>query len=123
MLGAPMMRGVRVGCAVVTLATACGRNDVSFYNGGAADGSLQTPRIDSIGRDGVAFSNGYAANAVCAPSRASIMTGRYSTRFGFEFTPFFKIGVSIFEAMAERDPSPLKLIVHRKEADAMRPYN
>ena len=52
-----------------------GFNDVSFYNGGAADGSLQTPHIDSIGRDGVAFTNGYAANAVCAPSRASIMTG------------------------------------------------
>ncbi|HTK99000.1 MAG TPA: sulfatase-like hydrolase/transferase [Pseudomonadales bacterium] len=106
---------------VVIVADDMGFNDVSFYNGGAADGSLQTPHIDSIGRDGVAFSNGYAANAVCAPSRASIMTGRYSTRFGFEFTPFFKIGVSIFEAMAERDPSPLKLIVHRKEADAMKP--
>ena len=106
---------------VVIVADDMGFNDVSFYNGGAADGSLQTPRIDSIGRDGVAFTNGYSANAVCAPSRASIMTGRYSTRFGFEFTPFFKIGVSIFETMSERDPSPLKLIVHRKEADAMRP--
>ena len=106
---------------IVIVADDMGFNDVSFYNGGAADGSLQTPRIDSIARDGVAFTNGYSANAVCAPSRASIMTGRYSTRFGFEFTPFFKIGVSIFETMAERDPSPLKLIVHRKEADAMRP--
>jgi uncharacterized sulfatase len=106
---------------VLILADDMGFNDVSFYNGGAADGTLQTPHIDSIGRDGVAFTNGYSANAVCAPSRASIMTGRYSTRFGFEFTPFFKIGVSIFEMMAEQDPSPLKLIVHRKEADAMKP--
>ena len=30
-----------------------GYNDVSMYNGGAADGSLLTPNIDGIGRDGV----------------------------------------------------------------------
>jgi uncharacterized sulfatase len=35
----------------------------------------------------VRFSAGYAANATCAPSRAAIMSGRYGTRFGFEFTP------------------------------------
>ena len=91
---------------IVIVADDMGFNDVSFYNGGAADGSLQTPRIDSIARDGVAFTNGYSANAVCAPSRASIMTGRYSTRFGFEFTPFFKIGVSIFETMARTRSEP-----------------
>jgi uncharacterized sulfatase len=97
---------------VLILADDMGFNDVSFYNGGAADGTLQTPHIDSIAQQGVAFSNGYAANAVCAPSRASIMTGRYSTRFGFEFTPFFKIGVPIFRMMSAADPSPLKPVFH-----------
>jgi uncharacterized sulfatase len=104
---------------IVIVADDMGFNDVSFYGGGAADGAVKTPHIDSIARDGVAFTNGYAANAVCAPSRASIMTGRYSTRFGFEFTPFFKIGVPIFKAMSERDPSALKPIFHDKEAAAM----
>ena len=65
-----------------------GFNDISLYNGGAGDGTVQTPSIDALAEQGVTFTNGYAANAVCAPSRASIMTGRYSTRFGFEFTPF-----------------------------------
>ncbi|ATQ42402.1 sulfatase-like hydrolase/transferase [Caulobacter mirabilis] len=64
-----------------------GFNDISFNGGGVADGAVQTPNIDSIGRGGVAFTNGYAGNATCAPSRAAIMTGRYPTRFGFEFTP------------------------------------
>lgn len=87
---------------VVILADDLGFNDISFYNGGAADGSLQTPHIDSIARDGAVFTNGYAANAVCAPSRASIMTGRYSTRFGFEFTPVYKIIASILRLMDQQ---------------------
>jgi arylsulfatase A-like enzyme len=78
-----------------------GFNDVSLYNGGAADGSLQTPNIDSIAQQGVKLTNGYAANAICAPSRASIMTGRYSTRFGFEFTPIPKVGATIFQWMQD----------------------
>ena len=106
---------------VIILADDLGFNDVSFFNGGAGDGSVQTPRIDSIARDGVVFTNGYAANAVCAPSRASIMTGRYATRFGFEFTPFFKIGVTIMEIMQEEDPSPLETHVHRERVDEMPP--
>jgi len=64
-----------------------GYNDISFNGGGVANGLVQTPNIDSIGRQGVSFANGYAGNATCAPSRAAIMTGRYATRFGFEFTP------------------------------------
>jgi arylsulfatase A-like enzyme len=52
-----------------------------------AGGKAPTPHIDAIAHQGVTFSNGYAGNATCAPSRAAIMTGRYATRFGFEFTP------------------------------------
>ncbi|HRJ70540.1 MAG TPA: sulfatase-like hydrolase/transferase [Beijerinckiaceae bacterium] len=72
---------------IVILADDLGWNDVTFNGGGVAGGSVPTPRIDSIARDGVSFMQGYAGNATCAPSRAAIMTGRYATRFGFEFTP------------------------------------
>ncbi|MDA9997467.1 sulfatase-like hydrolase/transferase [Gammaproteobacteria bacterium] len=73
---------------ILILADDLGFNDVSYYNGGAADGSLLTPYIDSLAEEGVAFLNGYAASPVCSPSRAAIMTGRYSSRYGFEFTPY-----------------------------------
>ena len=43
-----------------------------------------TPGIDSIARDGVRFSNAYVSAAVCSPSRAGLMTGRYQQRFGHE---------------------------------------
>lgn len=100
-----------------------GFNDISLYNGGAGDGTLQTPSIDALAQQGVTFTNGYAANAVCAPSRASIMTGRYSTRFGFEFTPFYKTGATIFRWMEELNPSPLPLILDEANAATMKPIH
>lgn len=72
---------------VFILADDLGYNDITLNGGGVAGGAVPTPAIDSIARQGVTFANGYAGNATCAPSRAAIMTGRYATRFGFEFTP------------------------------------
>jgi len=71
---------------VVILADDLGFNDITL-DGGVAGGKVPTPNIDSIANAGVRFLNGYTGNATCAPSRAAIMTGRYATRFGFEFTP------------------------------------
>ena len=48
---------------------------------------VQTPHIDSIASDGVRFTNGYVTAAFCSASRAGLMTGRYQTRFGYEFNP------------------------------------
>jgi arylsulfatase A-like enzyme len=96
-----------------------GFNDVSLYNGGAGDGSVMTPNIDAIAKNGIKFNNGYSANAVCAPSRASIMTGRYSTRFGFEFTPFFKIGARIFSWMEELNPGAIPTYIDLEAAEAL----
>ena len=70
---------------VLILADDLGFNDLSFGGGGIP--GVPTPNIDSIANGGVTFLNGYSGNATCAPSRAAIMTGRYATRFGFEFTP------------------------------------
>lgn len=72
---------------VLIVADDLGWNDISFHGGGVAGGTVPTPNIDSIAAEGVSFSNGYAANATCAPSRAAMLSGCYSTRFGVEFTP------------------------------------
>jgi arylsulfatase A-like enzyme len=106
---------------ILILADDMGFNDVSLHNGGAADGSVQTPSIDALARDGVRFVNGYAANAVCAPSRAAIMTGRYPTRFGFEFTPFFRTGALIGKWMQEVDDPPLPAFIDDAALDAQPP--
>jgi arylsulfatase A-like enzyme len=78
--------GERPPNVVFILVDDLGYNDITLH-GGVADGAVPTPSIDSLARDGVAFARGYTGNATCAPSRAAIMTGRYPTRFGFEFTP------------------------------------
>ncbi|MBN8458575.1 MAG: sulfatase-like hydrolase/transferase [Verrucomicrobia bacterium] len=62
-------------------------SDDAGYNEFSLNGSktIQTPRIDSIARSGVRFTNGYVSGTVCSPSRAGLLTGRYQQRFGHEF--------------------------------------
>ncbi|MEQ8516079.1 MAG: sulfatase-like hydrolase/transferase, partial [Chromatocurvus sp.] len=64
-----------------------GINDLSVSGGGVAGGRVGTPNIDRLAREGASFTRAYAGSATCAPSRAMLMTGRYPTRTGFEFTP------------------------------------
>jgi arylsulfatase B len=48
---------------------------------------IPTPQIDSLAASGARFTSGYVTAPFCAASRAALMTGRYQTRFGFEFNP------------------------------------
>jgi len=62
------------------LADDLGKTDISLYGGRSVD----TPHIDAISEHGVVFTDGYCTSAICSPSRAAIMTGRYQQRFGHE---------------------------------------
>lgn len=42
----------------------------------------ETPNIDTLAARGMRFTDAYASCAVCSPTRASIMTGRYPARIG-----------------------------------------
>ncbi len=72
---------------VFILADDLGINDISTFGGGVAGGRVPTPNIDKLAADGALFTQAYAGTGTCAPSRAMLMTGRYPTRTGFEFTP------------------------------------
>ncbi|HXK62430.1 MAG TPA: sulfatase-like hydrolase/transferase, partial [Acidobacteriota bacterium] len=41
-----------------------------------------TPNIDRIATEGIRFDRCYATNSICTPSRASILTGKYSHKNG-----------------------------------------
>ena len=79
--------GERPPNVIVILADDLGMNDISTFGGGIASGLVKTPNIDALAARGANLSQAYAGQATCAPSRAMIMTGRYATRHGFEFTP------------------------------------
>jgi arylsulfatase A-like enzyme len=72
---------------VFILADDLGINDISTFGGGVAGGRVPTPNIDRLAAEGALFTQAYAGTGTCAPSRAMLMTGRYPTRTGFEFTP------------------------------------
>lgn len=53
-------------------------DDQSFlHTSFSGSGFVKTPAFDRIAREGVYFSNCYAGSPGCAPSRSSIVTGRY----------------------------------------------
>ena len=64
---------------IIILTDDQGYKDVGFN--GCTD--IPTPNIDRIAKNGVVFTNGYVSYAVCGPSRAGLLTGRYQERFGF----------------------------------------
>lgn len=43
---------------------------------------FQTPNIDGLASRGIRFTDAYAACAVCSPTRASVITGRWPSRVG-----------------------------------------
>ncbi len=45
---------------------------------------MQTPNIDRIAKEGALFNKAYVTNSICGPSRAVILTGKYSHKNGFK---------------------------------------
>src|SRR6478609_8981649 len=44
---------------------------------------IDTPNIDRIGREGMRFNRCLVPNSICGPSRATVLTGKYSHANGF----------------------------------------
>ncbi|HTO09180.1 MAG TPA: sulfatase-like hydrolase/transferase [Myxococcota bacterium] len=107
--------GARPPNIVVIVADDLGYNDLTFAGGGVAGGAVPTPHIDSLARDGVEFTRGYAGNATCAPSRAALMTGRFATRFGFEFTPAPKAFMRLVAHFNDKSPRPFHYYDEREK--------
>jgi arylsulfatase A-like enzyme len=62
----------------------------------------QTPGIDRIAHEGVRFENCFCTNALCAPSRATILTGKYSHKNGL------RNNAQVFDGSQETFPKLLQ---------------
>ena len=78
-----------LGMALANVAAAASRpnvvliyaDDLGYGDLGSFGGELiDTPNVDRLAREGMRFTNGYAACAVCSPTRAAVQTGRYPGR-------------------------------------------
>ncbi|WP_199556236.1 sulfatase-like hydrolase/transferase [Sandaracinobacteroides hominis] len=101
---------------ILIVADDLGINDISAFGGGI----VPTPAIDRLMQEGATVDSFYAANATCSPSRAAMMTGRYPTRFGFEFTavpPLLAKNVGHGAGFGPWQP-----IVHSEVADQLPDY-
>ena len=72
---------------IMIVADDLGINDMTDYDDLDPSGTMDTPNIDFIANSGIKFKNAYSGSATCAPSRGMIVTGRYATSTGYEFTP------------------------------------
>ncbi|PVD51967.1 sulfatase [Terrimonas sp.] len=60
-------------------------SDDHAYQATSAYGNklIQTPGIDRIAKDGALLENNFVTNSICGPSRATLLTGKYSHKNGF----------------------------------------
>src|SRR3546814_779667 len=62
---------------IILLADDLGYGDLSCYG----SQSIETPHIDALAASGTRFTRFYAGSAVCTPSRACLLTGKFPLRF------------------------------------------
>ena len=57
-------------------------DDLGYMDVGANNPKCfyKTPNVDALAKSGMRFTDGYAANPVCSPTRYALMTGKYPTR-------------------------------------------
>ena len=66
------------------------------------DSRASTPNLDRIGEEGMLFRNSFCSNSLCAPSRATLLTGKYSHKNGQRGNrDVFNGGQSIFPKMLQ----------------------
>ena len=65
---------------VILFADDLGITDLGCYGREHGNTYHETPHIDALARQGMLFTDAYAASPVCSPTRGSILTGKYPAR-------------------------------------------
>jgi arylsulfatase A-like enzyme len=75
---------------IIILTDDMGYGDISCYN----KNQIKTPNIDRLAAEGVRFTDFYVPTPYCAPSRATLLTGRFPLRHGLVQNPAPDAGIN-----------------------------
>ncbi len=89
---------------VLLVADDLGYGDLGCYG----SREIRTPHIDGLAKQGVRLTDAYASACVCSPTRASLLTGRYPQRHGFEWVIRYKEKLRGLPVMPTSLPALLK---------------
>ena len=96
-LAAPLAAAERPPNIVILLADDLGYGDLACYG----SRTNETPNLDRMAGEGVRFTDCYVPMPYCAPSRATLLTGRYPFRHGMWSNPAPDSGINIGLASSE----------------------
>lgn len=88
---------------VIIYADDMGYGDVSYQN---KEAKLQTPNIDKLANEGMAFTDAHSSSGICSPSRFALLTGQYHWRRMHDIVWAF--GPSVFKKDEFTIPRMLK---------------
>ena len=65
---------------VIIMADDLGYGDLSCYG----NENIKTPNLDQLASEGIRFTDFHSNGAVCSPTRAALLTGKYQQRVGID---------------------------------------
>src|SRR6188768_1117488 len=80
-------------------------SDDHAYQATSAYGNklIQTPNIDRIAKGGALLQNNFVANSICGPSRATLLTGKFSHKNGYALNEkVFDNNQTMFPALLQK---------------------
>lgn len=87
---------------IFMLADDLGWSDTTLYG---TTTFFQTPNLERLAQRGMVFTDAYAANPLCSPTRASILTGLYPARIGITSPDCHLPAVRLNAAVADKAPA------------------
>ena len=87
-------------------------DDLGYGDIGCYGGWIDTPHIDALARGGMRFTDYHSNGAVCSPTRAALLTGRYQQRCGIDAVVTAK-GPARETGMAQKEISFAEVLKQR----------
>src|SRR6478752_9377424 len=76
-------------------------DDMGYSDLGSYGSEIQTPNLDKLAKEGIRFKEFYN-NSICAPTRASLLTGQYPHKAGIGYFDV-NLGLPAYQGFLNRE--------------------